>query len=82
MNCLGHIFDERPQVATSHIGHYTVPPRQSVVIGEKHGNLFAIDLDGFEWVRLADIPVWTPTGAWMEGQSIEDRRNFKMRKTW
>lgn len=66
MNCIGHVFEEKPQVAPSHPAHYTSPPRGSRLFRAEHGNAFARSLDGFEWVLLADIPVWCPTGRWFE----------------
>lgn len=87
MRCTGHVFNERPKVARSHIGHYSVPPRGSVISRQVHGQSFAISPDGFEWVLLCDVPVWTPTGRWfwwtdqlrtdIYYRSVENTRNFK-----
>ena len=88
MNCIGHIFDERPTVVTVpewragrtgrvEIG-YTAPPFGSKIVREAHHNAFAYAPDGFEWVLLFDHPVWVPTGSHKGYPSIEDSRNFRM----
>lgn len=61
---IGHVFDGQPQVAPSHPGHYTAPPRGSKVTkgARPNSNLTAVSPDGFEWELLVDLPVWTPTG--------------------
>ncbi len=67
MNCIGHVFEEKPQeVWNAKRCYYTAPPRGSRLFRAEHGNAFARSLDGFEWVLLADIPVWYPTGRWFE----------------
>lgn len=63
---LGYVFEVRPVEAPSHPAHYNVPPRGSVMVRYEHCNAFAIAPDGFEWVLLADVAVWTPTGRWFE----------------
>ena len=89
MSCIGHIFDERPTVVTVpewragrtgrvEIG-YTCPPAGSKIVREAHGNAFAYSPDGFEWVLLADKPVWVPTGLHKGYPSIELSRNFWMK---
>ena len=87
MNCIGHIFDEQPQVKPSDPCHYNVPPRGSLIVGQMYGNSFALAPDGSEWVMFCDVPEWTPTGQfWHETEecfeavpSIEELRNFTMR---
>lgn len=63
---IGYVFTGQPVEAPTHPAHYNFPPRGSVVTARTQRNLFAMAPDGFEWVLLADVPVWTPTGRYFK----------------
>ena len=65
---LGYVFNERPQTLADQRGHghevnvYTVPPRGSRVVRQRHGNWIAVDGYEFEWVALIGDLGWMPNG--------------------
>ena len=84
MNCIGHVFDERPY-DVEQLGRgkrrwlgFTVPPRGSRLYSQYDDVSWAVDPDGFHWVR-AGSDEWMPTGGLSDAPSIEHERNYVMR---
>lgn len=88
MNCIGHIFDQRPisiemELRCEGGSHfacagYTVPPRGSRLVSQIEGRTFALDPEGFVWACVAGMTAWCPTGEMCDCPSIESQRNFRM----